>query len=160
MLLRLVAAGSVAPENEKRNNMMTARIKGTLKLFVVTIIALAIGAGAVFALNRPGSTVEPDSVVILKTLGMTCGSCAGKIEKALMENPGAAEVKVDVESAQVIASYDSNMLTPEALAEDATSAGFKSAIAQNLSMEQLQKLTGRNVSAQAPTKSSGCACCN
>jgi copper chaperone CopZ len=140
--------------------MMTARIKGTLKLVVVVIIALAIGAGAVFALNRPGSTVEPDSVVILKTLGMTCGSCAGKIEKALMGKPGAAEVKVDVEAAQVIASYDSNMITPEALAEAATSAGFKSGIAQNLSMEQYQKLTGRNVSAKAPSKSGGCACCN
>jgi hypothetical protein len=52
------------------------------------------------------------------------------------------------------------MITPEALAEAATSAGFKSGIAQNLSMEQYQKLTGRNVSAKAPSKSGGCACCN
>jgi len=140
---------------------MTERVKGFLKLGIVAVVALAIGAGAVLALNRPGSGVEPDSVVVLKTLGMTCGSCADKIEKALHDKPGVAEVTVDVEAAQVIASYDSKIIAPEALAEAATSVGFKSGIAQTLSLAQYRKITGQDFSDKKQIKKSGCggSCC-
>lgn len=140
---------------------MAKTLKEALKLGVVAVVALVVGAGAVLALNRPGPDVEPDSVVVLKSLGVTCGSCAGKIEKALNGKPGVGTVAVDVDSGQVIVSYDAKVARPESLAETVTAAGFGSSILQNFSMEQYQALTGRSVSAVAQAKTGGCGggCC-
>jgi len=132
---------------------------GLVEKILIALSVTVVLASFVFANNaRP----EPDSVVVLKTLGMTCGSCAGKIETALRGKPGVGEVKVDVEAAQVIATYDAKVTTPEALAEAVTTAGFRSGIAQNLSLEQYRKMTGQNVSDKGPAKKSGCggSCCN
>jgi copper chaperone CopZ len=140
---------------------MNERIKGFLKMGAVAVIAMAIGAGAVFAMTQPGSNVTPDSVVVLKTLGMTCGSCAGKIEAALKAKPGVAEVMVDVDAAQVRIAYDAKVISPEVLAETVTTAGFRSGIVQNLSTEEYRKLTGQDLSTKKPAKKSGCggSCC-
>jgi hypothetical protein len=43
---------------------------------------------------RMGSSA--DSIAVLKTTGMTCGSCSNKITKALEEQPGVAATEVDV----------------------------------------------------------------
>lgn len=140
---------------------MVKRGAKTLKFTAVAFLVLLVGAGAVFALGRAASEVTPDTVVALKSLGMTCGSCAGKIEAALKENGGVADVGVDVNSGQVLIAYDSKVIQPEALAETVTAAGYKSGILGTMSMEKYQAVTGQSVSASAQASSGGCSggCC-
>ncbi|KAF0221230.1 MAG: heavy metal-binding domain-containing [Geobacteraceae bacterium] len=131
------------------------------KVGIAAAFALLLGVSAVFALNPSGSGVQADSVVVLKAQGVTCGSCAGKIEKALKEKPGVASVEVDVDSGQVAVAYDAKAAKPEILAETVTALGYGSSILQNFSAEQYRATTGRNGASQSPAKS-GCGggCCN
>ena len=132
---------------------------GVVEKVLIALSITVVLASFVFANNaRP----EPDSVVVLKTLGMTCGSCAGKIETALRGSPGVAEVKVDVEAAQVVAVYDARIASPEALADAVTTAGFKSGITRKLSLAQYREMTGQKVPGKDQAGKSGCGsrCCN
>lgn len=127
---------------------------------VIAVIALVIGSGAVFALNSP--TAKADSVVVLKAQGVTCGSCAGKIEKALRENPGVASVQVDVDVGRVTVAYDGKSVKPETLAENVTALGYGSSILQVVSAEEYKSITGRTVASLDTPKAGGCGggCCN
>lgn len=147
--------------NDRRREQMVKPVKGAVKLCVTAVLALVIGAGAVFALNQPGPGVVADSVVVMKSQGVTCGSCAGKIERALKEKPGVASVEVDVDAGRVIAAYDSKVAKPETLAETVTGLGYGSSILQVLSTEQFRAMAGRNVAVQT-ARSGGCGsgCCN
>lgn len=140
---------------------MVKPVKGAVKLGVAVVLALVIGAGAVSALSQPDSGVNADSVAVLKSQGVTCGSCAVRIEKALKEKPGVASVEVDVDAGRVIAAYDSKIAKPETLAETVTGLGYGSSILQVLSTEQYRAMTGRNATVQT-AKAGGCGsgCCN
>ncbi|WP_243689431.1 heavy-metal-associated domain-containing protein [Geotalea toluenoxydans] len=59
---------------------------------LLAVVALMVFLAFHVKIKRP-----VQEVAVLKTIGMTCGSCAGKIEKALMRLPGTAGVEVDVE---------------------------------------------------------------
>lgn len=125
------------------------------KILIALSIIVVLGSFA-FAIN---AQPKPDSVVVLKTLNMTCSSCAGTIEKTLQGKPGVGEVTVDVEAAQVAVVYDSRTTKPEALAAAVTAAGYRSGIARNMSLEQYRE---KNPIASAQQKKNGCgsACCN
>jgi len=122
---------------------------------------LIIRAGAVlsgFALFvRIGE--HPDSVVALKTLGMTCKSCSEKITKALQRQKGVTSVEVDVEGGRVIAAYDSKVAKPERLAGTVTGLGYVSTVLQVLSAEQYRAMTGRSLPMQT-AMGGGCGGCS
>lgn len=128
------------------------------KILIALSVVVVLGSFA-FAIN---AQPKPDSVVVLKTLNMTCASCAGTIEKTLLGKPGVSEVKVDVAAAQVTAVYDARATNPAALAEAVTTAGFKSGVARQCSLEQYRTMTGQNDSGKDPSKKGGCgsSCCN
>jgi len=130
------------------------------KVGIVAVFALVLGVSVASALNLSGSDVQADSVVVLKAQGVTCGSCAGKIEKALKEKPGVASVEVDVNNGGVAVAYDAKVIKPEILAETVTALGYESSIAQNFSAEEYRTVTGSGVASQSPAKSGGCGCCN
>ena len=139
---------------------MEKPVKGVVKLGVAVALALVIGAGAVFALNRPDSGATGDSVAVLKSQGVTCGSCAARIEKALKEKAGVASVEVDLDAGRVLVAYDSKATKPETLAETVTGLGYGSSVLQVLSTEQYKALTGGNIPQQT-AKAGGCGnCCN
>lgn len=141
---------------------MEKLVNDVVKLGVAVALALTIGAGAVFALNQPGSGdsgVTADSVALLKTQGVTCGSCAGRIERALKQKPGVASVEVDVDAGRVAVAYESKVVKPETLAETVTAAGYGSSILQVMSTEDFKAQTGRNVGPQT-ANAGGCGCCN
>ncbi|MCM2263938.1 MAG: heavy-metal-associated domain-containing protein [Desulfuromonadales bacterium] len=132
---------------------------GLVEKILIALSVTVVLASFVFANN---ARTEPDSVVVLKTLGMTCGSCAGKIENALLGKPGVADVRVNVEAAQVIAAYDARVTSPEELADAVTTAGFRSGVVQKLPLEKYRAMTGQNVSGKDQSGKSGCgsSCCN
>jgi copper chaperone CopZ len=146
---------------KQKESKMREIITYATKFGIIVVAGLLIGAGAVFALN-PNSGPVADSVVVLKSMGVTCGSCAGRIEKALKEKPGVASVEVDVDSGGVAVAYDAKIAKPEILAETVTALGYESSILQNFSAEQYRTVTGRNVASVSPAKSGGCGggCCN
>jgi periplasmic mercuric ion binding protein len=97
-----------------------------------------------------------DSVAVLKTTGMTCGSCSSKISKALEGMKGVAVTEVDVEGGWVIVGYDTQTVKPEALAEKVNGAGFGSNVHQVLTPEQFKQITGRDIGAKAAATSGCC----
>ncbi|HEX9023314.1 MAG TPA: heavy metal-associated domain-containing protein [Geobacteraceae bacterium] len=140
---------------------MEKRGKRVIKLGVALVLALLIGAGVVFALNRPDSGVAADSVTILKTQGATCGSCTARIEKALKEKPGVAAVEVDLDKGEVAVAYDEKVTKPGILAETVTNLGYTSSVLQVMTSGQYKAMTGRDIRASVATTDAGCGdCCN
>jgi len=124
------------------------------KSVIISIVISAVALLSVLALFvRVGATA--DSVAILKTRGMTCGSCSSKISNALEKLKGVAVTEVDVEGGWVIVGYDTKTVKPEILAETVNGAGFASDINQILTPGQFEQITGRRIEKIAAS-SSGC----
>lgn len=118
-------------------------------IVVATVTLLAVLAFYV----RIGATA--DSVAVLKTTGMTCGSCSSKITKALETLKGVTVTEVDVEGGWVVVGYDTKSVKPEALAAQVESSGFGSNVQVVLTPERFRQITGRDIGGKtAPT--SGC----
>lgn len=127
------------------------------KVFNGVIIVAAVTLLSVLAFYvRIGATA--DSVAVLRTTGMTCGSCSSKITKELETLKGVAVAEVDVEGGWVVVGYDTKSVKPDALAEKVNGAGFVSNVHQVLTPEQFKKITGREIGKKAAS-SSGCGGC-
>lgn len=100
-----------------------------------------------------------NSVAILRAHGMTCGSCASKIEQSLRGAQGVASVQVNVSGGEVVVGYDSNRVRPEAIAERITGSGYGCSIIQVLTPEQYAAVTGRNIAAVRQGGGCGGGCC-
>ncbi|HEY4745637.1 MAG TPA: heavy metal-associated domain-containing protein [Desulfuromonadaceae bacterium] len=121
-------------------------INGTLILaaaVLLTVFAVHVRAG-----------VTADAVAILKTAGMTCGSCAGNVSKTLQRVKGVAATEVDVAAGQVVVAYDTKAVKPETLAENVTRSGFDSRVQEVMTPERFRQVTGRDMGRTAA--SSGC----
>jgi len=68
--------------------------------------------------------IMPDASVGLKIEGMTCASCVGRVEKALLRVPGVVTASVDLarETAQV--SVQPGVVTFETLERAVKQAGY------------------------------------
>lgn len=132
---------------------------GLVEKILIALSITVVVASMVFALN---SRPEADRVAVLKTLGMTCGSCAASIERLLITKPGVVEVKVSVEAARVAVGYDSKFTGAEMIAVAATEAGYRSAVVEELTVAQFRERHGDQLSSMAQSKKGGCGsgCCN
>jgi mercuric ion binding protein len=130
-------------------NKMIAKRISTALLVITSITFLVVLAFRV----RAGVTA--DSVVVLQTAGMTCGSCSSKIAKTLESLQGVAVTEVDVNGGWVIVGYDTKSVKPEFLAEKVTASGFNSNVNRILTPDQFKQITGRNVG-QDTTSTKGC----
>lgn len=90
---------------------MNAKTISTSFLVIAAVTVLVVFAFRVRIL------ATADSVAVLQTTGMTCGSCSGKITKALESVKGVAVTEVDVNGGWVIVGYDTKVVKPETLAE-------------------------------------------
>lgn len=125
-------------------------VNGVIIISVITILSLL----AFFV--RIGATA--DSIAVLKTTGMTCGSCSSKITKALETLKGVAVTEVDVDGGWVVVGYDTKDVKPESLAEKVNGAGFGSKVHVVLTPEQFKQITGRDIGNKA-SSSGGCGGC-
>lgn len=125
-------------------------VNGLIIISVITILSVL----AFFV--RIGATA--DSIAVLKTTGMTCGSCSSKISKALESLKGVAVTEVDVEGGWVVVGYDTKVVKPENITEKINGAGFGSKVHIVLTPEQFKQLTGRDIGKKAST-SGGCGGC-
>lgn len=125
------------------------------------LILVAITVLAAFAFSvRNGE--HPDSVVVLKTLGMTCASCSGKITKVLHAQQGVTSAEVDVPGGRVTVWYVSKKGGPERLAQSVTAIGYGSSILLNTKADEFRAMTGRTDNAMARARAGGCGggCCD
>lgn len=99
--------------------------------------------------------VTADSVAVLRTTGMTCGSCSSKITTALQTLKGVSAAEVDVDGGWVVVGYDTKIVKPEVLAEKVKGSGFGSNVHMVLTPEQFKQVTGREFGAKA-APASGC----
>ncbi len=127
-----------------KSNLINASIVvGSIALLVLLAFYVRVG-------------VTADSVAVLKTKGMTCGSCSDKITAVLQNLDGVAVAEVDVEGGWVVVGYDAKKVKPEALAEKVNSAGFVSNVNQVLTPEQFKQLTGKDIGKSAASRSGCC----
>ncbi|HEY6006694.1 MAG TPA: heavy-metal-associated domain-containing protein [Geobacteraceae bacterium] len=98
-----------------------------------------------------------DRVAILKATGMSCGSCAGQITKALEREAGVASVSVDLERGRVVVGYDSKKAGPEGLATCVKRCGFGSSVLQVVSADDYRRATGIDPGTQGGL--ARCSCC-
>jgi copper chaperone CopZ len=120
---------------------------------VIICVAIAFLIALAFRVTA-GATA--DSVAVLKTTGMTCGSCSSKITEALRSQKGVAVTEVDVEGGWVIIGYDTKTVQPETLAQKVTGSGFSSNVHVVLTPEQFKQTTGRSIGKKADPNSGCC----
>jgi len=132
-----------------------------LKIQNVILVLIAVMVLVAFAFSVK-LELSPDSVVVLKTLGMTCASCSGKIMKVLHAQQGVTSAEVDVPGGRVTVWYDSKQSGPERLAQSVTAIGYGSSILMNRPADEFRAMTGRSGSAMARAGGGGCGggCCD
>ncbi|RII24970.1 MAG: copper chaperone [Geobacter sp.] len=125
-------------------------INGVILVAVVTLLS-------VLAFHvRIGVTA--DSVAVLRTIGMTCGSCSSKITKELEREKGVAVTEVDIAGGWVIVGYDTKMVHPEKLAQKVSETGFDSKVYAVLTPKEFRQIAGREIGKSA-SASAGCGGC-
>ena len=125
------------------------------KILNSTIILVAVTLLTVLAFYVKDG-VTADSVAVLRTMGMTCGSCSNKITAALGSLKGISATEVDVNGGWVIVGYDTSALKPETLAEKVKGAGFESNVHQVLTPDQFRQIAGRSIGEKPRAGSGGC----
>ncbi len=65
--------------------------------------------------------------IVIPVAGMDCGGCVKAVEKAVGHLPGVSSVKADLAANNATVEYDDAVVTPAAIAETITRAGFKAA---------------------------------
>lgn len=116
---------------------------------VAIAVALLIALGFLVKI-RPAVT----DVAVLKTIGMTCASCAVNIEKALDSASGVGGVEIDVDRGWVLIGYNAEAANPDSFAGTVTNVGFRSWLMETMSAEEFRDIAGRAFGAKM--KRSGC----
>jgi copper chaperone CopZ len=119
------------------------------------ILVVTVAVVLVVLAFRVKTVASADSVTVLKTSGMTCGSCSKLIRTGLESVKGVAVTEVDVEGGWVVVGYSTQNVTPEALADKVRESGFGSTVYAVLTPEQFKKTTGRDLG-MAVGPGSGC----
>jgi copper chaperone CopZ len=129
------------------------------KIINMVLVLMAIVVLAVLAFSVRVN-ITPDSVVVMRTLGMTCGSCADKISKALGIRKGVASTEVDTDAGRVIVWYDSKATKAETLAQTLTGAGYGSSVLVSMPAAKYRAMTGKS-GATRTSAMTGCGsrCC-
>ncbi len=65
--------------------------------------------------------------LVIPVAGMDCGGCVKAVERAVGHLPGVTSVKADLAANNATVVYDDGVLTPAAIAETITRAGFQAA---------------------------------
>ncbi len=80
----------------------------------------------------PLETVTPNPTpaarLTLGISGMSCASCANRIEKALNQVPGVSQATVNFASESATVAYEPSAVTPEAIAQTVVDAGYEATL--------------------------------
>ncbi len=103
--------------------------KTTTILFsgLLTILAPLSGFGQASKTKQPVMAKLQVTQCALKVSGMTCGGCAGMVEKSLLKLDGITTAKVDYKTGEAQVEFDSKKTTPEKIvaAFNQVNSGFR-----------------------------------
>jgi len=116
-----------------------------VNISLILAVVVILGSSAFFV--RIGNTA--DAVVCLKTTGMTCGSCASRVTRALQSVKGVASTDVDLAHGCVIAGIDTKQVSPEKLAQKVAAAGYPSKVESVQTPEEYRKTAGHDLLGQS-----------
>ena len=119
-------------------------------------IACAVVALLIYMSFHVNTASAATAVAVLKTSGMTCGSCSEKITGALKTVKGVSHTEVDLGNGYVIVGFDTTTTSPDRLAETVSKVGYGSTVNTVLSPEQYRKMTGKDL---GQTAQAGGGCC-
>ena len=126
---------------------------------ITAMIACAVVAWLIYLSFHVTTASAASAVAVLKTSGMTCGSCSEKITGALKAVKGVTHTEVDLGGGYVIVGFDADDTTPQHLAERVSKTGYGSTVQQVLTPEQFRQMTGRDIGRMARA-GGGCGCCS
>ncbi len=66
-------------------------------------------------------------ILKLSVRGMTCANCARGVEKTLASVPGVTKSSVNLNAASATVEYDTELVTPEAIANAVRELGYEAA---------------------------------
>ncbi len=82
------------------------------------------GEAVAAAVRKAGYTPTVETTE-LAVSGMTCASCVGRVERVLKKQPGVLTADVNLATERANVSYLSGAVTPDALAQAVTRAGYE-----------------------------------
>ena len=85
--------------------------------------------GVARALESAGYPV-PDAITELRVEGMSCASCVGRIEKALLAVPGVRDASVNLASSRASVRFATGSVSPEALVEAVRDGGYAASVVE------------------------------
>jgi|GEM_PF-628986 len=125
----------------------------------LTVILLLAAASLIVTLAfRVDAGASADSVAVLKTEGVTCGNCIGRVSGTLEGMAGVAGTEIDPVQGRVFILYDTRTTTPEKLAEKISETGYRSTVSEVMSPEQFKRVTGKNAG-EIIFSTAGCGGC-
>src|SRR6266699_417342 len=68
---------------------------------------------------------KADSRAVLALEGMTCASCAMRVEKGLKKVPGVADAQVNLATEQATITYDPGQTEPSQMMQKVEAVGYK-----------------------------------
>lgn len=107
-------------------------------------LAVVIGA----ALVLPAAMAGTDKAV-LEVKGMTCGSCANKIQATLKKIDGVREAKVDLSLNEAYVTHDSNQVSRAELVEAVNALGYQASAKAESNADASESASGAAVGAAA-----------
>ncbi len=107
---------------------------------------------AVTAETEPTASAAPVTRATLALEGMTCASCAMRIEKGLKKLPGVADASVNLATERATVSYDASQVRMDDLIQKVSAVGYSaSPIAELAPYATLNAAPAREPTAEAPT---------
>src|SRR3989338_5368895 len=77
------------------------------------------------------NNAKPESPLELNITGMSCASCVGRVEKALLAVPGVSSANVNLARARATLEFGSNPPDAQALVKAVKDAGYSAAVARD-----------------------------
>lgn len=121
-----------------------------LKLYVWIGLAVALFAVAGWLLVSTSTTSANAALAEYQIDKMTCGSCVGNIESALMDVDGVSGVEVNLTSNRGRVTYDPERINSQQIAETISAAGYPARVrlelgpAEYKALQQEQEQLGQN----------------
>jgi len=75
-------------------------------------------------MNAPLRHPAAQARLVLPVTGMSCASCAGRVERALASQPGVSAAAVNLAAGEVAIGYDPAATGPAALSAAIVGAGY------------------------------------
>lgn len=131
------------------------KIKSKIAFLLLNLTALLILVTAI----SWGATQGGDTVTVLKTEKLSCGSCAARITDALKEKAGVVNVEVNIAEGKVTVWHEQKQIPANQVATVVTDTGYPSTVVRTVAKDAFEKEAGKS-NVQQNNIRTGCACCN